>query len=86
MTLLVAFGASMAKLNDLTCIACCGYGHTTVDGASGKKKEKRCIVNELVDVAYAEAANKKNFNEALGKKVVKAARLGLTLRDGWVED
>lgn len=86
MTLLVAFGEDMAKLNGMTCLACSGYGHTTVDGASGKKKEKRCIVNELVDVAYAEAVNKKKFNDALGKKVVKVARLGLTLRDGWVED
>lgn len=80
------FGNQMTALNDMTCIACNGFGHTTLDGAKGKRNEKRCIVNELVDTAYADAKDKKKFNEALGKKIVKAKKLGLVLRDGWVEE
>jgi hypothetical protein len=63
----------------MICDACKGWGHVSTDGLG--KGKKFCIVNELVDQAYADATSKKLFNGIIGKKPVKRKLLGLVLAD-----
>lgn len=66
--LLNSFKNKMLDLEKLTCQACCGWGHISTDAPSDKSKLKRCIVNELIDHAHANATKKNEFNVALGKE------------------
>ena len=52
-TVLSNFRDRIIALNDLVCTACRGWGHISTDGLG--KGKKFCIVNELVDQAYADA-------------------------------
>lgn len=78
-TLLTNFKDRVLTLNGMVCTACRGWGHISTDGIG--KGKRFCIVNELVDQAYADATNKKLFNGVLGKQTVKRKVLGLVLAD-----
>ena len=73
------FRDRMITLNGMVCVACRGWGHISTDGLG--KGKRFCIVNELVDQAYADATNKKLFNGVIGKQPVKRKVLGLVLAD-----
>jgi hypothetical protein len=47
------FRDRVITLNGMVCTACRGWGHISTDGLG--KGKKFCIVNELVDQAYADA-------------------------------
>ena len=57
----------MNGLKKLTCDACQGWGHTTIDG-NGDSKYKFCVTNKIIDIVRSEATDKREFDKEIGKK------------------
>lgn len=61
------FMADMTEMKKYVCEACQGWGHSTIDGCAGSKY-KFCVTNKIIDAAYDEATDKREFKKALGRK------------------
>jgi hypothetical protein len=74
----------MNSLKILICEACQGWGHKTNDGYGSKYKF--CFVNKIIDVAFNEAADTREFNKTLKKKdKAPSEKLGLKMSSSFLK-